>query len=433
MRFLTRTGRRWAALGLGTAILAVAALTRTQWYQDTVGWRIDSFVVEAYYALRPPSERLFTPDPTLVAMVQATLAAHTPTPTPGPPSGPSPTPLISPTATLQPTPLPESVYLAGARFEYQGLNNCGPANLAMTLSYWGWEGDQRPVAAYTKPNPGDKNVMPYELAAFVGDETDFEAIVRVGGDLELLKRLLAAGFAPLVEKGYDIRRTGMGWYGHYEVLLGYDEAQERFTGHDSYVGEDKPISYELLDAMWRHFNYTYIVVYPAEREAEVLALLGPAADETTAIQLAAQRASDEIFRLDGRDQFFAWFNRGTNLMLLRDYAGAAAAYDEAYALQASLNLDDLASPWRILWYQTGPYWAYYYTGRYEEVYRLAIDSLDELNPKPPQLEESLYWRGLAREALGDVEGAIADLRLSLEYHPDFEPSLAALARMGVSP
>ncbi|MGH2628390.1 MAG: C39 family peptidase, partial [Anaerolineales bacterium] len=329
--------------------------------------------------------------------------------------------------------LPDSVYLPGARFEYQGLNNCGPANLAMTLSYWGWEGDQRPVAAHIKPNPGDKNVMPYELAAFVEDQTDFEALVRVGGDLELLNRLLAAGIPPLVEKGYDIRRTGMGWYGHYEVLLGYDEAQQRFVGHDSYVGKDQPISYELLEASWRHFNYTYIVVYPSEREAEVLALLGPAADETTAIQLAAQRASDEIFRLQGRDQFFAWFNRGTNLVLLQDYGGGAAAYDEAYALQASLNLDDLSSPWRILWYQTGAYWAYYYTGRYSEVYRLALVNLDEANPKPPQLEESLFWRGLAREALGDVDGAIADLRLSLEYHLDFEPSLAALVRMGVSP
>lgn len=433
MRFLTRTGRRWAALGAVTAILALAALTRTLWYQDSIGWRIDSLVVEAYYALRPPSERVFTPDPTLVAMVQATLAAHTPTATPNPPGGRTATPSVIPTATLQPTPLPASVYLAGARFEYQGLNNCGPANLAMTLSYWGWEGDQRPVSAYTKPNPGDKNVMPYELAGFVEDETDFEALVRVGGDLDLLKRLLAAGIAPLVEKGYDIRRTGMGWYGHYEVLLGYDEARQRFIGHDSYVGKDQPISYQLLEASWRHFNYTYIVVYPAEREAEVLALLGPAADETTAIQLAAQRASDEIFQLEGRDQFFAWFNRGTNLVLLQDYAGAAAAYDEAYALNANLNLDDLASPWRILWYQTGPYWAYYYTGRFSEVYRLALVNLDEANPKPPQLEESLYWRGLAREALGDVDGAVADLRLSLEYHPDFEPSLAALARMGVSP
>ena len=102
----------------------------------------------------------------------------------------------------------------------------------------------------------------------------------------------------------------MGWYGHYEVLLGYDESRSRFIGHDSYVGQNQPITYDRLEASWRHFNYPFLVIYPPGREAEVLAILGPYADETAAIRIAAQRASDEIFRLEGRDQFFAWFNRG---------------------------------------------------------------------------------------------------------------------------
>ncbi len=53
-------------------------------------------------------------------------------------------------------------------------------------------------------------------------------------------------------------------------------------------------------------------------------LLGPDADEGTNIQRAAKKASDEIYGLEGIDQYFAWFNRGTNLRLLQDYAGAAA-------------------------------------------------------------------------------------------------------------
>ena len=420
-------------MGLLAAALGFALLSRTEWYLDTIGWHVDRFVAEAYYALRPPSERAFTPNPTLAAMVQATLAAFTPSATASPTAGPSGTPAPSPTGTTPPTPIPGNVYLDGAQFEYQGLNNCGPANLSMTLSFWGWQGDQRPVAKYTKPNRDDKNVMPYELASFVEDQTEFRVLLRVGGDLDLLKRLLAAGFPVLVEKGYDISRSGMGWYGHYEVLLGYDESRSRFIGHDSYVGQNQPITYDRLEASWRHFNYPFLVIYPPGREAEVLAILGPYADETAAIRIAAQRASDEIFRLEGRDQFFAWFNRGSSLVLLQDYAGAAEAYDQAYSLLSTLALDDLAYPWRLLWYETGPYFAYYYTGRYEEVYQLATSTLDEANPEKPQLEESLYWRGLARESLGDLDGAIADLRLSLTYHPDFAPSLAALTRIGVSP
>ena len=78
---------------------------------------------------------------------------------------------------------------------------------------------------------------------------------------------------------------------------------------------------------------------------------------TVNLRNAAQRASDEIFSTSGRDQFFAWFNRGTNLMELQDYIGAAAAYDEAFNIYS--GLDPETRPWRLLWYQTGPYWAYY--------------------------------------------------------------------------
>ncbi len=197
----------------------------------------------------------------------------------------------------------------------------------MALSFWDWDGDQRPVADFTKPNPRDKNVMPYELAAYVEEQTEFDVLVRVGGDLQLLKGLIAAGFPVIVEKGFE----GAGfedWMGHYEVVSGYDDSTGKFTVQDSYIMADLPLDYEEMDRYWRHFNYTYLVIYPPDREAELLDILGPAADEEANYRAAAQRASDEIFSSTGRPRFFAWFNRGTNLAALQDYAGAAAAYDE---------------------------------------------------------------------------------------------------------
>ncbi len=82
----------------------------------------------------------------------------------------------------------------------------------------------------------------------------------------------------------------------------------------------------------------------------------------------------------------------------------------------------------MLWYQTGPYWTYFYAGRYQDVIDLATKTLD--NMSEPILEESYYWRGLAREAVGDVDGAIKDLQVSLEYHPGFEPSTSRLQQLG---
>lgn len=422
-------------------LVAAALLTSLGQYlyqlpyvQDRLLWRLSQLRADIKYALAPPEEAVFTPNPTVAAMVQQTLAAYTPSATPSPPQTATPNltamPTISPTATPTPTPLPARVTLTGLRHEYQKWNNCGPANLSMALSYWGWDGDQRPIASVVKPNPRDKNVMPYELANFVNEGTSLRMIVRVGGTLDLLKRFIAAGFPVIVEKGFE--GSGFdGWMGHYEVVSGYDDARQKVYVQDSYIMPDLPINYDDLKRYWRHFNYTYLVIYPPEREAEVFRLLGPNADETANFQAAAQRASDEIFQLDGRAQFFAWFNRGTNLMRLQDYAGAAAAYDQAFAIDAQLAASDPKHrAWRILWYQTGPYWAYFYTGRYQDVINLATFTINTTSE--PALEESFYWRALALEALGDVNGAISDLQASLKWHPDWGIALDQLAVLGVT-
>jgi hypothetical protein len=431
---MLRPRRRWVAIGFLAALVLLGLLLvvyNLPFVQDRVGWRVSELRARIKYALSPPEHAVFTPDPTLQAMVQTTLAALTPTATLTPTAGPTLPPTVTPTPTIEPTPVPSSVQLRGVRHEYQKWNNCGPANLAMALSFWGWQGDQRQTAAYLKPNPRDKNVMPYEMAGFVQDETDLRVVIRVGGDLDLLKRLVAAGFPVIVEKGFEGEGFD-GWMGHYEVITGYDDVRQRVTAQDSYIMPDLPVSYADLLAYWRAFNYTYLVIYPADREPDVLTVLGPQADEAANSQAAAQKASDEIFASTGRDQFFAWFNRGSSLVRLQDYAGAAQAFDEAYAIDAQLAVSDPEHrPWRMLWYQTGPYFAYFFTGRYGDVISLATQTL--VNASEPTLEESWYWRARARAATGDSAGAVDDLRTSLQYHEGFAPSLELLQALGAAP
>ncbi|NTW44659.1 MAG: hypothetical protein HGB14_09570, partial [Anaerolineaceae bacterium] len=59
---------------------------------------------------------------------------------------------------------------------------------------------------------------------------------------------------------------------------------------------------------------------------------------------------------------------------------------------------------------------------------LTIDSATE-----PFLEESFYWRALAYVAIGESQKAITDLYTSLEYHPNFTPSIALLQQLGLTP
>lgn len=411
-------------------LLGIPAIYNLPPVQERLGWRVAELFARFKYALSPPEQIVFVPgeDSMLspqTASSQSTLPAPLSATTTQAPTAKQP---ASSPASPALTSIPKYLQLTGFQHEYQTWNNCGPATLAMALSYWDWEGDQRLIAAFTKPNPRDKNVMPYELAAYVEGETQLRIVSRVGGDVELLKRFIASGLPVLIEKGFEGRDFD-GWMGHYVLVTGYSDQDQNFTFQDSYYGPNQVMDYTDLESYWRAFNFTYLVVYPAERIKEVMVILGPQADEEFNIRYAAQKASDEIYTLNGRDQFFAWFNRGANLVSLQDFTGAASAYDEAFAFYP--DIPEKERPWRLMWYQTGPYWAYYYSGRYQDVIELASTTLDAMSE--PVLEESYYWRALAREALGDTKGAIKDLRSALKFHPGFEPALEQFQQIGITP
>jgi hypothetical protein len=400
---------------------------------------VNNVQAQVFYALNPPQQAVFVPQERQVdAIVEATMQALgaaktadlTPTESPTPTQeGPTPTAEPSPSPTPTVTPIPETLILAGLKHEYQQMNNCGPATLAMALSFWGWQGDQGDTRLYLRPSfatVDDKNVNPGEMVDYVEKFTGLKALVRVGGDLDILKRLVAAGFPVVIEKGFQ--PPNKDWMGHFNVINGYDDTRQRFITQDSYIMADFPVPYEQLsDSWWRDFNYVYLVAYPPEREAEVLSVLGPQADPVYNYQHAAQIATVETKELTGRDLYFAWFNLGTNLANLEDYTGAAAAYDQAFAQYASLSAEE--RPWRMLWYQDGPYRAYFHSGRYQDVIDLANTTLAFL--QKPVLEESFYWRGLAREQTGDVDGAISDLKKSIELNSNFTPGYEQLQRLGI--
>jgi hypothetical protein len=409
--------------------------------QAWVAPRFDTLRTRIVYALNPPEEAVFIPGEPVDGTIQPTLITPTPEPTDTPtatltPEGSTNTPSPSTTPTITPTPIPDSLVLEGVKYEDQHnrWNYCGPANLSMALTFWGWDGDRDVVGEYVKPNDKDKNVMPYEMEDFVETQTTgFGALTRMGGDLDLIKQMVAAGFPVLLEKGYyEYDYTGkLGWLGHYQFVNGYDNNQEVFIVQDTYVegGNNYRISYQDLIADWRSFNYTFMVVYPQERGEEVLAALGPWADPAWANNHALEIAQSEIQTLTGIDQFFAQFNAGTSRVNLLQYADAAPAFDRAFNLYANLDADDETRPYRIMWYQTWPYWAYYYTGRYQDVINLADTTLNDTISEPV-LEESLYWRALAREALGDLEGAVIDMQQTVNLNPNFTPGWDQLARLG---
>jgi hypothetical protein len=445
---------RRAALSLVVLIPACLALAALAYslppVHQRLAWRVDALQADIRYRLNPPEEAVFVPQQQ-VPVIPPT-ARPTETPAPPTPTNPGPTDTAepSPTPTQTPVPLPESVILEGVVYvdQHGRWNYCGPANLAMALKFWGWEGDRDDVAAVVKPGVADsdldfiqrgkwdKNVMPYEMADFVTDHTGLSVVTRSGGEVELVKRLIAGGFPVLVEKGYyEADFTGkVAWMGHYLFTTGYDDSSGEFIVQDAYLkpGKDMRVDYQTYLEGWRSFNYLFMVIYPPPQESEVFSLLGPWADQNYANQNALRIAEEEIQTQTGIDEFFAWFNKGTSHVNLLQYNEAGIAYDTAFQIYGLLESDDTQRPYRILWYQTGPYWAYFYTGRYQDTINLANTTLNDTISEPT-LEESLYWRGQAYLALGQTNEAIADFREAVRLNPNFGPGLNMLAQLGVTP
>jgi len=365
-----------------------------------------------------PVTPIVLPTPT-PASTSTPVPSLPPTQAPVATSSPTVTPLLSPTSS--PT-LPPRVVLTGIRHEHQGWNNCGPTTLAMALSYLGRGETQYDLVPLLKPDPEDKHVGMWEMEAYVRS-IGLGSVVRVNGSVARLKALLREGF-PVIVSTWHVRDVS-DQLGHYRLVVGYDDASEEFVLYDSLEGPDLPISYRELDELWRVYNRRYLVIYEVDQWERLAATLGPDLDDVGMFERALQVAQSEVtappgdcvaYASCGDWVTFSWFNVGSSLNSLGRHAEAAAAYDQAR---------QLGLPFRMLWYQFGPYESYYGAGRYDEVIALADATLATTN----NLEESYYWRGMARLALGDEDCARADFEAALHYHESWPPAVAALERM----
>lgn len=330
----------------------------------------------------PPT---FTPLPTEQASSQSTPL---PTPTLIPPP---------PTATATPT-LPTAVRLDNLSIIPQKFNNCGPANLSIVLGYHNVDIDQLTIGGVVKPNYDDRNVSPHELVAYVNQNTDLRAASYVGGTIPLLKTLLTAGYPVIIEKGL-YPNEWEGWMGHYLTLIGYDDTAQEMISFDTFLGpwdgSGRRDSYDTIEQFWQQFNYTFILVYPPADQGVIDELVGERGDAETMWRQAALTAQQQTEAEP--ENPYAWFNLGSSLTALAQrtgseafYASAAASFDQARTI---------GLPWRMLWYQFGPYEAYLAVGRADEVILLTDALLT--NGGGQNVEETYLYRGHAFAALGD--------------------------------
>ena len=386
--------------------------------RSRVDWRLE--VARTYLrGVLNPAGALPTPEARLTLTPTSTTP---PTATPLP-ELPTATAVLTSTPQPTPTPIPGAVTLNPPAWELQGPNNCGPASLAMYLRYYGWEGDQNTITAVVKPLEEDRNVNPEEMVYFVRNYAGWlNAEFRVGGDLDLLRQLLAAGFPVLIEESFYFEQPYWPnddlWAAHYLLLTGYDDTTQVFIGQDSFHGADQRVAYTTLDEYWQIFNRVYLLVYLPGQQAALQAILGANWDASANRQHALEVAQAETQAEP--DNAFAWFNLGSNLVYFERYGEAATAYDTARTL---------GLPQRMLRYQFGPFFAYFHAHLDTDLLALADYALEIT----PNSEEALLWHGWALYRQGETNKAIDDWRAALEANPTYLDAQYALDFVGAAP
>lgn len=297
----------------------------------------------------------------------------------------------------------------------------------MGLSFFGLSLQQQEIAAALKPNPEDRNVSPAEMVRYVQEFTPYQALFRVNGREETIKRFLANGIPVILELGLNPPGdlSWMGWYGHYMLVVAYDDNLQQFWVYDSWLGtggeplsnadpNGRVLTYADAARDWPDFNRNFIALYRPEQAQLVSDIVGANMDNSVMWQNSLHQAQQDA-QSDPENAFY-WFNLGTSLNAAGEYESAAQAFDQARAI---------GLPWRMLWYQFGPYEAYYQVGRYEDVILLADATLKDR----PYFEESYYYKALAQAGLDDLGDARTNFQRAVSFNPNFLPAADALAQL----
>lgn len=294
---------------------------------------------------------------------------------------------------------------------YQGVNNCAPTTTSMVVNTFGLATSETSMVAIQKPNPYDVNVTAEEVAASIR-EVGLQAFAAYNGDIDLMQRLLAAGF-PVITEEWIPDDGGMG---HFRALRGYDREQQQIFYNDTFYGPEQWRSYNEFLNDWKPFNNKYVVPYRPDQEPLLRQVLGPQWDAAANIE-GLRVASEGQIAANGADGY-AWWGLGEALLQQGRTEEALPAFEQVLATGTL--------PPRYLWYRYGYFEALNRLGQYEAVLAATGPTLEQMG-----LSEDLrYHRAVALRALGRVEEARGELQQALVDNPRFAPASVLLAELG---
>lgn len=298
---------------------------------------------------------------------------------------------------------------------YQTFNNCAPAALSMTLSYFGIEVSQEELADDLRPyhnltgQNDDKSTPPDELAT-KALKYDLITYYRPAGNIDTLKQFIGLGL-PIVVRTLLYPDQD---YAHYRVVKGYDEVTGEIIQDDSLEGKNLRFSYQEFEKLWQPFNNAYLIIAKPEQQTTIEKILGENLNSTFAWQKAATLAQDKLAQ-NPTD-----INANLNLAVANYYLDNFEASVTAFE-KASVSL-----PKHFLWYQNEPIKAYFKLGHYDKVFSLT----DEIFADGNKADSELYLlRGQSYLTQNKTDQARQEFEKAVFYNKNYLPAQKALASL----
>ena len=188
--------------------------------------------------------------------------------------GPAPEAVVAVVApAVEPKAAPASMAFDEMKHVWQSLNNCGPASVVMALSTLGVDVSQEFARVPLRGTNVLSGMGPQKVDGWVNANFGLRSVWRNNGTNDLMRRLVANGFAPMVTQW--LRDPTISRIAHWRTVRGYDDDLGVFYVNDPMLGANVPLSYDWFNANWQPFSYRWMVLYQPADAARVQRIVGP--------------------------------------------------------------------------------------------------------------------------------------------------------------
>jgi tetratricopeptide (TPR) repeat protein len=192
----------------------------------------------------------------------------------------------------------------------------------------------------------------------------------------------------------------------------YDEDSQTIIQDDSLQGKDLVYSFDDFNAVWKKFNYEYLVLVPHDKIQIAERILREDADEKFAWARAVKNSENEL--VTNPNDVYARFNLSVALYNIGEYERSVAEFEKVEQLL----------PFRTLWYQIEPIQAYYELKNYDRVFEISDRVLNYYNRA---FSELYIIRGNIYKERGEIELARAEYEKAVLYNVNLKSARDALS------